>query len=118
MSILFRPTWNVFFPGILFLLSIPYAYANVGAPLFTLERPTNKNQVIYELQMEPGEKTAAHIHPYWKMRAGDGHLEELTSFEKSHAYGVQEVQSDDPLQADKYPDKKFHCCNLWQTLAL
>jgi hypothetical protein len=64
------------------------AYA-APTPLFTLERSTNANQVVYELRAD------ATIHPYWRMLAQDGHTEELTSFERERAYGVVMLASPD-----------------------
>jgi hypothetical protein len=53
--------------------------------IFTLERTTNANQVVYELRDD------GSIHPYWRMLAQDGHTEELTALERAEAYGVQIV---------------------------
>lgn len=63
----------------------------MASPLFTVERSTNSNQLIYELSESPEEP----IHAYWKMLADDGHLEELTSIEKAYAYGVQIVSQNE-----------------------
>ncbi len=61
-----------------------------SSPLFTLERSTNTNQVVYEMIHEgcvPNPKTP--IHPYWVMNTKKGTREELTGIEKRRAYGVK-----------------------------
>jgi hypothetical protein len=58
-------------------------------PLFVIERSTNANVVHYDAnlgadgQLDPRQPVSA----YWIMSAVDGHREELTSLEKSRAYG-------------------------------
>jgi hypothetical protein len=49
-----------------------------------MERSTNRNRLIYEVNIEKADP----IHPYWKMLEEDGHEEALTSFEREHLYGV------------------------------
>jgi hypothetical protein len=59
------------------------------APLFVIERSTNANVVHYDANIAPnGELDPRQpITAYWVMAAVDGHREELTALEKSHAYG-------------------------------
>ena len=67
------------------------------APLFVIERSTNANVVHYDAnigadgQLDPRQPISA----YWVMAAVDGHREELTSLEKSRAYGFTVEPSQD-----------------------
>src|SRR5579871_1079208 len=58
-------------------------------PLFVIERSTNANVVHYDARLTPaGELDASRpIDAYWVMQAADGRREELTSLERSKAYG-------------------------------
>lgn len=53
-------------------------------PAFILERTTNANRVVYEVDPAKHEP----VHPYWKMLQADGHTEELTAYERKKIYGV------------------------------
>jgi hypothetical protein len=57
--------------------------------LFVIERSTNANVVHYDANLDPnGEIDPARpIQAYWVMAALDGHREELSSLERSRAYG-------------------------------
>jgi len=84
-------------PVLAFLLTFmgPIGYATeppANEVLFILERNTNRNQVVYELKHADESQTTETIHPYWRMLARDGHLEELNSIEKSQIYGVDQVE--------------------------
>lgn len=70
-----------------FLFASSYAHAEY-TNLFTLERTTNKNQVVYEADFS---NQAVPIHAYWIMNAQDGHKEELNRIERNKAYGVEVV---------------------------
>ena len=73
---------SIFAASAAFTLASASAKAS-GTPLFTLERNTNINQLIYE--MTPDNL----IHPYWNMLASrPPHTEELTYLERTQAYGV------------------------------
>lgn len=67
------------------------------APLFVIERSTNANVVHYDAnigangELDPRQPITA----YWVMAAVDGHREELTSLEKSRAYGFTVEPSKD-----------------------
>lgn len=54
-------------------------------PVFILERSTNANRLVYEADLA----AESPIHPYWEMRAQDGHREELNSFERNNVYGTK-----------------------------
>jgi hypothetical protein len=58
-------------------------------PLFIIERSTNANVVHYDANLGPnGELDRRQpIDAYWVMAALDGRREELSSLEKSRAYG-------------------------------
>ncbi len=53
--------------------------------IFTIDKSTNANEVVYEVDLANASNP---VHPYWIMRAQDGHLEELTSIERSRAFGI------------------------------
>lgn len=69
---------------LLFLCLEPASSLAAPEPVFTLERSTNRNLVVYEADFSSHEP----IHPYWRMLEEDGHHEELTTFERTHLYGV------------------------------
>jgi hypothetical protein len=58
-------------------------------PLFVIERSTNANVVHYDVNLAPNGEIDPNrpIQAYWIMAALDGHREELSSFERSRAYG-------------------------------
>jgi hypothetical protein len=58
--------------------------------LFTLERTSNTNQVVYEANLDNSDNP---IHAYWIMRAQDGHTEELTSTERTRVYGTKLISA-------------------------
>lgn len=60
-------------------------------PAFILERSTNANRLVYEADLAK----PAPIHPYWEMRAQDGHPEELNSFERNNVYGTKILARDE-----------------------
>lgn len=88
-------------PKILFilLLATPFAFAAEEAGsrlfersysfLFTINRSTNSNRLIYEARFTPeGYLDPDPVHVYWIMDEENGEIESLTGFEKSWAYGV------------------------------
>jgi len=62
-----------------------------AAELFRLERSTNANVVLYEVNAAPAGALdpAEPLRPVWLMLAEDGRREELTGLERSFAYGVE-----------------------------
>ncbi len=81
---------------VLFLLSTvftsSFSYAEnlpQYSKIFTLERTLNTNQVVYEANLLNQNYP---IHPYWVMRAQDGHFEELNRIERNRAYGVEIIK--------------------------
>jgi hypothetical protein len=58
-------------------------------PLFVIERSTNANVVHYDAHLASNGEidTSQPIDAYWIMAARDGHREELSSLERSRAYG-------------------------------
>lgn len=56
---------------------------------FILERSTNANQLVYEVDLANPEDP---IRPYWKMNAEAGQEEPLTETEKSTVYGVNIIE--------------------------
>ena len=55
-----------------------------GEPLLILEKSSNANRVVYEVDPSRPEP----VHAFWEMLAEDGHVEELNSFERARIYGV------------------------------
>lgn len=70
---------------ILFLCSA--AMPASSAPLIEVTKSTNRNVVHYDLE-------ATGIRVYWKMHESDGHVEELTAFERERVYGVDVDESE------------------------
>lgn len=66
-------------------LGLPSSSLAAAQPLFTLERTTNSNRVVYEWDSAKADS----VHPYWIMLNEDGHLEELNSYERMNVYGVK-----------------------------
>ena len=76
--------------GLLATSIFSYSYASPGySKIFTLERTLNSNQVVYEANLSSVDYP---IHPYWNMRAEDGHTEELNRIERNRAYGVEIIK--------------------------
>lgn len=66
------------------------ALASSSRTLFHIARSKNKNRVLYDARLD-GEGRLDRSSPldvYWRMEAEDGRREELTSLERSLAYGV------------------------------
>ena len=65
------------------------AAVDITQPLFVIERNTNANVVHYDANLTAGGDLdpARPVMAYWIMSAQDGRREELTSFERSRAYG-------------------------------
>jgi hypothetical protein len=70
-------------------LSIQSANAETTDLLFVIKRSTNANYVNYvaNLTNQGSFDAKEPISAYWTMAATDGHREELTWFERDHAYG-------------------------------
>lgn len=62
-------------------------------PLFYIERSTNANVVMYDVNVDDHGRLApkSTVMAYWIMKAEDGHREELTRLERRFAYGVDIV---------------------------
>jgi hypothetical protein len=67
--------------------------ACAGSQLFVLDRSTNRNEVIYEANVnEQGFDSQNPIYAYWKMNEKSGSREELSGIEKSEAYGIKTLE--------------------------
>ena len=53
--------------------------------LFNIEKSSNANYVVYEVNLS---NPSNPVHPYWVMKAEDGHYEELNNLERTEAFGV------------------------------
>lgn len=71
------------------LASCSAAYAG-SVTLFTLNKSSNANQVVYELRDGAKPSDTQWVHPYWRMTSTDGHTEELTRIER-RIYGIETV---------------------------
>ncbi|MDB5273221.1 MAG: CDP-alcohol phosphatidyltransferase [Chitinophagaceae bacterium] len=64
--------------------------------LFYLQRTTNKNTVVYELNLkEDGSLDEEEpVHPYWIRYTEDGGKAELSYIQRNYAYGLHAVLTD------------------------
>jgi len=71
------------------LVSYGVPAASSYAPLFVIERSTNRNVVHYDAKLSaPGTLDAKEpVVVYWEMRTKAGRRENLTGMEKRRAYG-------------------------------
>lgn len=63
----------------------------LSTTLFKITKSSNRNQVFYDL-------SGKEVVTYWRMLEDDGHVEDLTSFERSRVYGADVQASEDKIQ--------------------
>ena len=83
--------------AIAFLALSTVVFASSGPPtvsLFTIKRTENANELHYEARLNPkGLATKDPIEVYWRMKAEDGHREELNEIEKQMVYGIKVLKA-------------------------